>query len=254
MASIEYRNKKYGGSFIDVLKDPIGTFKEALQPIPTRLNNISKKTLEQYGDEPIQKIQIARTPLSNLLLTGVNLISLNTFDDLRKKYGFDNLYHLSMIAYLPNTNIIIEKNETVVIEPLSTSTSLNDKTEYFDVEIPRGLTLNTMINNTINDLGSSKFYSYSAFNNNCQVFIEAILDSNNISSQRAHDFLFQDLSGIRNELNNSEYSYVPKVVNKITDLASTFSRLIGKGLVRKKHHSIIEKFLRNTLDNGLKFL
>jgi RNase P/RNase MRP subunit POP5 len=228
----EYKNL-VGAGFWDVIKNPIGTIKEAFSGIPTKLNNTATRTLNEFGKAKIFNIQIARTPLNNVLEGTINIISLGKMAELKKKYGFDKLFHLSLIVDIQVNKIIIEKNEVVTIEPLSQSSSIKSTTEFFT--IPNhllqnvNLNLDTLINNTRIYMGDKKFYDYEAFSNNCQSFIESILKSNALYTPEAGKFLMQDTSGIHNDLNKTGFSYVPKVVRKITDLGSIVSRLIGKG-------------------------
>jgi len=226
----KHLGKLSGAGFMDFIKDPIGHIKEAFAGIPTKLNNVSTKTLNEFGNMPINALQIARTPLNNVLEGAINALSLGKFSELKNKYGFDKLYHLSLIATLSNNKIIIEKNEVITIEPLSQSSSIKANTEYFNVPLNNpNLNLNTLIDNTLKYMGNSKFYDYDSFNNNCQSFIDSILKANNLYNDNAGTFLMQNVQGISQDLKTSGFSYVPKIMKKITNMGSIFSRLTGKG-------------------------
>ena len=181
----EYKNL-YGGGFMDFLKNPIGTIKEAFSGIPTRLNNVSQRTLKDFGKLPIILLKLAKTPLNENISNVVNTISLGKMKELANKYGYDKMFHISLIATLPNNNnIIIEKNEVVIIEPLNNSKSLNQNTEYLNIAVQDpNLNLNEMINKTIKYMGDDKFYSYDAFDNNCEKFVKSILQANNLYNNR----------------------------------------------------------------------
>ncbi len=236
-----------GGGFMDFLKNPIGTIKEAFRGIPSKLNNISTKTLNEYGKLPINALQIARTPLNATLNGVINIMSLGKFNELKSKYGFDKMYHLSLIATLTNNKIVIEKNEVINIEPLSQSSTIGPNTEYLNVPLSNApnLTLIDMIDKTREYMGESKFYDYDGFNNNCQAFIASILNANNLMTPQADKFILQDVSGLQNDLNNTGFSYVPKVMRKITNLGSIVSRLIGKG-TKKKALDEFDKYIKKS--------
>jgi hypothetical protein len=232
---INYPNKKEGGAITDIITNPIGTIKKAFSDIDD-FNNVSKDTLEKYGSNPTTIITIARTPLNKLLENAINVISLNKFQELKKKYGYDELFHLSLIvAVRGGQKIVIEKNETITIEPFNFSKSIKPNTQYQKVPIVKLLTPNIMLENTKNKMGSYNFFHYDSFNNNCQTFIKNILESNGLMTPAARKFLYQeDVKNIGKDLNKSVFSYVPKVMKKITDFGSIVSRLSGKGNEEKE--------------------
>lgn len=250
-------NKKIVASGImDILRDPIGTIKETFQSIPTKLNNISTRTLDQYGGLPIQAIWIARTPLNNLLTGALNTITNGKFIELQRKYGYDKLFHLALLIQLPNGRVIVEKNEVINIAP-SKKSDFNNKTEYFAVPLfYKQLNLRGMIENTYKLMGNDKFYSYSALGgngqqNNCQDFVRAILSSNGLLSQQANQFIYQDMTNIVKDLENNNLGFVPKLLDHITDLGSKVSRLIGAN----KYNSIAQqRFIKFVKNKGLRMI
>lgn len=216
-----------GAGFMDFIRNPIATIKEALLPIPSKLNNISSRTLQQFGSNPVQSIVIIRTPVHSLLIGAIDMISRGTFQELLKKYGYDKLFHLAIIVKVNNQTIIVEKNEVVNIAPFSKS-NVNQKTEYLEIN-PGNTTLTSMMDKTLKYMGPQKFYDYSALHNNCQNFIYSILYSNGLLNNQSSNFIFQDMSGIVKDLNSSGKSYVSNVLDGITSIGSKFSRLIAKG-------------------------
>jgi NACalpha-BTF3-like transcription factor len=247
-----------GGGLFDVLKNPWGTLKEAFSGVPTKLNNTAQRTLQQYGKEPIKIMTVARTPLNNMLENTINVMSLGAFKKYKNESGFDKLYHVSLIATLQsNERIIIEKNEVVTIENVNQSASLKPSTEYLPLinSSYNNLNLDTFINNGIKFMGDSKFYDYESFSNNCQIFVSSLLQANNMYNESAKNFLMQDTQQISNKLNESGFSYVPKVMHKITSLGSIASRLMGKGNADKAMKEF-EKYMdkRNLTTDDLKLI
>lgn len=262
--------QKEGGALSDIITKPIETITNAFSPI-NKYNNTATETLNLYGNVPIANLVIAKTPLNKLLEVGINAISLNKFNELKQKYGYDELYHLSLIANLTGgSKIIIEKNEVVTIEKLQNSKSIKNNTMYFKLPYSKGLTINNMLNNAHKLMGND-FWNYDAFNNNCQTFILKILEANNLLTPPAKAFIYQDVKSIHDDLNKSGFSYVPKIMKKITDMGSIVSRLIGKGnddkalkdfnlylqknnIKSKDFKSINKHFIKFINNEGIKFL
>lgn len=242
------RSKCMGGGLTDILKDPIGYAKELVSPIPTRLNNISMNTLNKYGSEPISSLVIARTPLSPIIDAGINALSLGVWNQLKAKYGYDKLFHLALII---NNQIILEKNEVVNLEPLKQS-SVNSKTEYFTVPVyPNSITIEQLVNNAYVHMGKDNFLDYKAFDGrNCQDFVRGVLDSSALLTPEADKFIYQDISGLKNDLSG----YVPQVVNGVTKVGSFFSRLIGKGKKKVDYAKDIIRFENYIFRHGFRFL
>ena len=89
---------------------------------------------------------------------------------------------------------------------------MNYQAENLFVRFPPGITMNILLKNTRNKMGSD-FLTYSAKDNNCQNFILATLQSNGLLNSRNEVFTKQ-----------STDSYISdnlrKLTNTITDLGS----------------------------------
>lgn len=219
-----------------------------LKEIPDKLSNISSKTLNEYGNIPIQSLLVLRAPLKPHWTESLNLFSFGMFNKYKEKNNLNVLYHLSLIAYVNDTPIIIEKNENIKIAPLENNDKMTEKgAEMIPINLNSPLTLNKMMDNTLNFMGKTKFYDYDALgvdgiSNNCQDFVTSILFSNNLSTHEALSFIKQPTHTITNDLNNSFASYLPKLTKGVTNLGSRLSRFLGRG---KKKVSKQEKLLFN---------
>src|SRR5689334_18492037 len=84
------------------------------------------KQLQLYGQYKITKIVICRKPIMKMIDTVLNFLSRNGWDDLKTKYGYDSMFHLSLIIWL-------ETGFSVVLEKLSIITlSRNEGRENED--------------------------------------------------------------------------------------------------------------------------
>jgi hypothetical protein len=219
--------KKKGAGIFDSVKQGFQKVKNYFSPNLSDFNNTSKKTISEFGNYNIVKLQIYRTPISSILEGVLNFISMGKWNEMKRKYTFDKLFHLALVATvsLPRgqfKNIIIEKNEVVNV---STSYTTSKDTEIMDIKIPpaNNYTVYNILDRTKNTIGPQKFFSYDAFRNNCQFFIYYILNVNGLMIPQYKNFLFQDLTEVIKGLP----SYLGKVARFTTDTAATFNKITG---------------------------
>jgi hypothetical protein len=107
--------------------------------------------------------------------------------------------------------------------------SIRNGSDTMKVPIPAGLTLNVMLANTEKEMGG-KFLKYSAYNNNCQDFIMAVLKSNGLGDDAIYSFVKQDTKSLF-----SDNSFLRKVSNTITDIGARVNTAIfGAGSKEEK--------------------
>ena len=188
-----------------------------------------KKTLNKVGDAPINHIKIGRKPINQLITKFIKTVS---------DTPYDTLFHLFIIFSTNIGNILVEKNEVIniVLNP-----SLD--AEYYELNIiPLNLTVNTILKQTQQRM-HNRFVTYSAYNNNCQDFIEILLISNNINNKAALKFVKQDTEDI--------FKHKPtlrKFSNTITDIAGRFDVIKQGGEIYDKSNGLysdqIEEILK----------
>lgn len=225
---------------------------ETLYWLLTKLNNLSKNTLNEYGKEKINKITILMTPVNSNIESAINLISFGKYNELKDRHGFDKMYHVGLLLQLKNgAQIVVEKNEGVDI--YETNNAIKEDTETMKVDAVKSenLTLNEFIKNTILHMGEFSFIDYDAFGthgndaNNCQNFAIGLLSANGLMQPKYVKFFWQDIKDMRNDMNNEGFSYVPLATKAVTKISSWISRLIGKGKIDKKEKDdIIRLFER----------
>jgi hypothetical protein len=233
-----------GSGLFDFIKDGFNFVKDkvikgvekvkSIFKIPDDFNNVSKRTIERYGKQPIASLSIYRTPIHSVLNGVLNLISENKFDELKKKYNYDKLFHLALVVRCGNKNIIVEKNEVVNI---STEYKTSNDTEIKEVYLPVNFssTLEDMLMNTLNRIGKVNFFDYDAFRGlNCQNFVAENLKTLNLYTPDIEDFVMQDVKELAQELPE----HVKDIARGVTRTGAIFSKIIGKG---KKKKIIIKK-------------
>jgi hypothetical protein len=222
-----------GSGLADILSSGYNKLKNIFS-VREDFNNVSKRTLQQYGSSKIKSLQIYRTPIINMINKALNIISLGKWDKARKELGYDKFFHLALIATVQSPtglkNIVIEKNEVVNI---STDYKTTKDTEVLNVPYNKDLTLDQFLSKTLDVMGRSNFFRYDAFNNNCQVFIKTLLSTSGLLTPEADKFIFQDLKELSSKIPN----WVQPITRGITDFGAIISKLSGKGQENKGNES-----------------
>jgi hypothetical protein len=192
---------------------------DALQNKQKGISPSVDRFLQEHGDEPISQLTISRNVISSFTTGALNFISPN----FKKKNGNNLLYHLKILIKTYKTSLSLEKNERITIS----NYQMNKGAENMNVNVPNGLSLNILLANTRNLMGG-KFLSYSAFNNNCQSLILAILQSNNLSTPQ--NVLFTKQA--------TEHLFTPqlrKITNTITDILGKVNIIREGGDIKRKN-------------------
>jgi hypothetical protein len=171
--------------------------------------------LKKHGNEIITQFTISRTVLNPLLTTAIGVIS----PSFRCKTQDTKLYHLHVLICTTKTSLSLEKKSGITIG----NYQKRNGSEDMYVSIPVGLTLNMLVDRTRSLMGG-KFLPYSARDNNCQDFILAILQSNNISNSTNVLFVKQATQSL----------FTPelrKISNTITDIAGGVDKIFQGGEV-----------------------
>ena len=181
-----------------------------------------KNLLEKYGSNTITNITIGRTPLPKILTHTLNILTLGAFQQILNKSPYDKLYHLFSIITLDNgIKIKIDKTQAINMKVVGIYAPKN--TDYIQIEnIPSGLTLQTALDNTQKALGS-KYFTYDAIKNNCQLFIKTILSSNGLLTKQYQDFIEQNVKDMF-----KDFQILQKVVHGITSVGTALD-IIKKG-------------------------
>lgn len=168
--------------------------------------NFSKKVktiIYNHKFDLITKITIGRYALPNILMTSINVLSLNQMNQRMKSQKINKLYHVFLIIETAsNENFLLEKNETInlVKNPLITN-----KNEYYPIAIiPVNLTMEVLLNNTKIFMGKYNFFNYDACENDCQDFTISCLMSNKMCDVKYDAFIKQNTEPLFNgSLKNS---------------------------------------------------
>lgn len=204
-------------------------------------NNTSRRTLEAFGDATITGITLSRAPIPSVFRKVMNMISFGKFEEALKRYGYDRIFHLSMLVDVEkdgiHRRIVIEKNAVINVNPAIRNEA---NAEYFRIPVTTPITLSTLMNKTQALMGNM-FFPYDAFHNNCQDFIKSILQANNMLSQSALSWLYQNMAEVRKEISG----VTKAITNGITHVGAVADRILGNG---KPHRTEFEALIDELLE------
>ena len=189
-------------------------------------SNKIKSILKKHGDKKIRSIRIGRRPINSKVERAFNLISLGKWEENRKKYYYDTLFHLFLVLNLEDGTIIsFEKNSIVTMNENDGRCSMKD-VECLELPYPsNSITLDELAKKPLDRIGKEKYFIYNPFSQNCQIFIRDVLETFTLYSPKAKEFIYQDISEIVKRLP----FYVEYVAKAVTDIDATVSRVSGAG-------------------------
>lgn len=150
-----------------------------------------RKFLELYGDRRIISMSIVRRPLASYLNTFVNLTATKPHDKLFHLFSLINLSSQNT-GYTNSPIFVLEKNEDVQINDFKRQ----PYDEFMNVNLKNNITLNQLLNNTLNSIGPQQFFEYNAFSTNCQEFQMQLLRNNGLLTNNLYDFIMQNVNDL----------------------------------------------------------
>ena len=190
---------------------------EAIEHYTRAVENVIKA----YGDQTVIRFDIFREPIQGLIDKLINVLSLGSWASLKKKYDYNEFFHLYSIVTLDTGRTVrVEKNANITITPDG-----QGKGEFQNVSL-RGkkITLTDLLESTRKRYGNYRFFGYDAFENNCQDFLVKILTSNGIGDTENIAFVKQDIEKLAGELPG----FTTKLSSAITGLGSYIEHGIGR--------------------------
>ena len=216
-------SKQKAGNFIS---DSISFLKSGSKKFTSKVNKI----LKTYGNTQIESITICRHPINSMIKKALEIASWSTIQ-------YDQLFHLYMVF---NGNILLEKNSVV---NMSINPNFASDTETISVHVPsNNMTINQFIQNGLSNIGPDKFFTYSAYDNNCQVFIMNLLHANGIQDSDADNFIKQDTESIF-----SSNPTLRRLTNNVTDIDGRAHELMGGKLIENLQHHCVNNLSKQEL-------
>ena len=186
--------------------------------LPHDLSSKFKAKMKQYGNNNIVDITVARSPVQRIVQKLLNFITVGKYDEMRKRLGYDDVYHLYLILTLDNgKRLRLEKNQ--IIQMTDYSSDKPDKSTM-PVSMGKPIKLNDFIDKGIKHMGIKNFVRYSANELNCQNFVNQLLTANGINTPELRKFINQDIEQLLTPL-------AKDIGQVVTDVAGTVTQLTG---------------------------
>ena len=206
--------------------DPI-SLKRVVGTYPPQMRAL----LQRIGSEPITSLTVARAPIQSFVKSLLNVVSLGTYQKAVHDSSYDSMFHLSLLI---NGRYILDKQ--AVVKLVESSAPANAET--MSVPLTQQITVSELIDKTKAFMGAKRFSNYNARTENCQIFIESVLQANGLITDDLRAFIKQDADAVFRKMP----SLTEKVAGFFTDVGATADRLIeGEG--KKKS---VSKSMPNT--------
>lgn len=181
-----------------------------------------RSMLERIGNEPVQSIQLVRTPLALATKTLLNVATAGQLEEKLRDTNIDKLFHLSMWI---NNKYNLEKNEVISL------TTKNPVTVHSEtLMIPTtNITIGDMIKNTMAYMGN-RYGSYDAVDNNCSVFVDSVLKANGLQNDNGTIFCHQRVDEL--------FTKFPSLTKYLTDFVTTTGAFVDRQIQGEGRRSI----------------
>lgn len=201
-------------SLTKVLTD---TIRDVGTQYPPQVRNL----LAKHGNHKITNIKLCKEVVSeNTEYLLKALAGAKTWEDAKKKHGFDKFYHLFMIITMENGSVLhIEKNEVIRL-----SENPRPCPNALDLGSPQPITVSELMDRTKQRIGDRDFFTYDPLGNNCQNFINQLLRTMGLYNETAKDFVYQDIKGLREDLPG----YTKYLAKGLTDVGAFFNTAYQK--------------------------
>ena len=152
------------------------TARDVSSQYPPQVRNI----LMKHGNHKITDIKLCKEVVSqNTEFLLKALTGSKTWEEAKRKNGFDKFYHLFMIVTMEDgSKLHIEKNEVIRV-----SENPRSCPDALDLGVPsQPITISQLFEITKQRIGNKDFFTYDPFANNCQNFITQLLKTMNLSN------------------------------------------------------------------------
>jgi hypothetical protein len=194
-----------------------------------------RELIKNHGSAKIVEISVCRKPIDSIIDKAIDIFSFGKWAEVKKKYGYDDMFHLYMIFKLDDGKFVqLEKNGVVETKYVHSI----DQHSGMDVSTHKGVTIGQLFENAEKKIGKS-LWLYRAADNHCQRFITNLLRCSGLLTNELNRYINQNVESIVSGLPE----FAQKIINTATDMSAAADVLInGKGLKRrqrKKRYKLI---------------
>jgi hypothetical protein len=161
--------------------------------------------LHKYGEYEVIGIKCCRAPVAKTIKYIFNMLSLGEFQKRLNIRGIDDIFHLWIVLTLTdgvNTfDVRFDKNE--MVEYTTDPKKLKAK-DFINIDVNWPTKLITLFNNAAKIHPVPGFWLYDAKNNNCQIFVQSLLNGSGYYTPKAKEFVFQPADELLENLGITE--------------------------------------------------
>ena len=195
----------------------------AAQQIVKGLSKVAKSRpkgvnhfLKKYPDVNIREIRVCRKPIKKEFTKIMNWVSGGELEKVKKKYDYDDIFHLYAFLILDNgKKFFVEKNEIVVMKEYRGR--IEDKHMDCKNKFVSPMKFKDFVKKA--EKSYKNIYLYSAHNDNCQKFVRHL--ANTLGTKELDSFVMQYNAG---EILKGS---VKENAKKVTTMANLMARLFG---------------------------
>ena len=227
-----YMRKKKGGTLMEEAEDDSwSAWLEQAWSSMTSDSHLPKrfrKFLKAHGREPITSLKMVRAPVGKPGVIAVQLITAGKWNELKKKAGFDEVFHTGLVV---NDKYVIEKLEKLEAREDPSYLNQGGKAEVYPLNMGAekgNITIAELLENARKKMGKA-FYDYDFLKNNCQSFVMNLADASGFLDAEGRAWIKQDLKTLVEEMPNvSKWLGV-----KLTDIARDITNLGEEALAKR---------------------
>jgi hypothetical protein len=185
--------------------------------------------LRDYGSFTITSMMIVRAPVGSAILKALNFVSLGAFEAEMKRANYDSMFHLGLVCTFKDGNdnskrYVFEKTAVIEVKPFKQVAGMETQV----VQVPRGVTINAMMDKA-QQMAGDKFFKYDAFTNNCQVFVRGLLQAAGAWGEKQSEFVMQPVEALL----RAQPGWTAAVARGATDLGAVIDHVVhGSALER----------------------
>lgn len=186
-----------------------------------------RQFLDKYKNWKVTQIQVCKTPVINIVKTMFNILSFGKLIENIDKLGYDDIYHLyvnvTISNKLENIEFRLEKNQRVMINH-SVKGDKYSACISLKLNETNSPTLSKFLSDAKNiheNKYNKPFWLYDPKYNNCQHFIQSLLEGSNLYYDSISEFILQPSDKL---LENMGFAYL--FGKGLTDIAGRIDRAI----------------------------
>ena len=179
-----------GDGIVDVAKEAIervkGFFTGRTKPPPA-----IRALVQKNGTDTIASLSVVRSPVSSVITKVLNIVSGGSLEANRRKFYYDDLYHLGLLVQLSSgRQFVLERNQTVQVNPARS----------FEASMPVDIAGKDIMLGHFLEAGEKlakyPFWQYNPTQSNCQMFVTDLLKGSHLMNPSLNKFINQDAEGL----------------------------------------------------------